>query len=133
MDNPGVFDLAVTAVTTALPAQAFTPITGLDGIEAANILCEMLGGTSGTSIDVLAQTSFDGGNTWLDVAHFSFTSTAGKKSAVLDASASKGVTPYSALAAEGVNDGLLGDQLRGVITSVGVYTNTSVALRVHAK
>ena len=133
MDNPGVFVLAALAITTPLTAQAQSPIVDLDGISAANLLCEMVGGTGGTSVDVLVQTTFDGGNTWLDVAHFSFTNTAGKKFATLNALASKGVTAYAALAAEGVNDGLLGDQLRGVITSVGTYTNTTVALHVHAK
>lgn len=134
MDNPGVFVLAAIAVTTPLTSQPFAPpIDDLDGIEAANLLCEMIGGTGGNSIDVLAQTTFDNGTTWLDVAHFSFANTAGKKYATLNALASKTVTPYSALAAEGVNDGLLGDMMQAVITSVGTYTNTTVALRLHAK
>jgi len=135
MDNAGVYDLAVTAVTAPLTSQVYTPITGLDGISAACLECELLGGTGGTSIDVLAQTSFDGGTTWLDVAHFTFTTAPAKKFAVINSLASKGVTAYSALSAQAdaVNDGLLGDQLRAVISSTGTYTNTTVALRAHAK
>lgn len=133
MDNSGVFVLIAESVTSPLAVVPFNAVDSLDGISAANLLCEMLGGSGGTSIDVWAQTSFDKGLTWLDVAHFSFLTSAGKKSVVLNALASKGVTAYSALGSEGVNDGILGDQMRGVITSVGTYTNTSVALRLHAK
>jgi hypothetical protein len=133
MDNPGVSVLAAAAVTVPLTAQAFSPIDDLDGIQAANLLCEMTGGTAGTSIDVLAQTSFDDGTTWLDVAHFTFNNTGSKKYVVLNALASKAVTAYSALGAEGVNDGLLGDMMQAVITTVGTYTNTTIALRLHAK
>ena len=133
MDSPGVYVLAAVAVTVPLTSQAFTPIGDLDGIQSANLLCEMIGGTGGSSIDVLAQTSFDGGTTWLDVAHFSFTSTAGKQYAVLNALASKAITSYAALSGAGVNDGLLGDMMQGLITSVGIYTNTTVSLRLHAK
>jgi hypothetical protein len=45
-----------------------------------------------------------------------------------------GLTPksnvaYAALASAGVNDGLLGNQLRVVITSVGTYANTTLSVR----
>jgi len=135
MDNAGVYTLATAAITTALTAEAFNPITDLGGMSAACIECELLYGSGGTTIDVVAQTSFDGGTTWLDIAHFTFTTAAAKKFAVINSIASKAVTAYSALSAQAdaVNDGLLGDQLRGVITSVGTYTNTTVALRAHVK
>lgn len=133
MDNPGVYTLIAQGITTPLSAQAFTPITELDGISAANLACVMLGGSGGTTIDVLAQTSFDDGMTWLDVAHFSFTTSSETKFATLNALASKAVTVYAPLGSEGVNDGLLGNQFRGVITSVDTYANTSIALYLHAK
>lgn len=129
MLTPGTYDLATLGITTALTNSAQTPLTDLDGMAAANIVAELLGATAGTSISALVQTTFDDGTTWLDVARFDFTTTAGKKYAVLQAVAAKGVTSYAALAAEGVNDGLLGDRLRAVITSVGTYTNTTLNVR----
>ena len=39
------------------------------------------------------------------------------------------MTAYAALAAEGVYDGVLGDQLRAVITTTGTYTSTTFNIR----
>lgn len=133
MKNPGVYSLFASAITAALTAQAQTSIDDLAGMKSATLVAEMLGGGSGTSIDLVAQTTFDGGETWLDVARFTFANTAGKKYATLNASNAKGVTAYAALGSEGVNDGMLGDALRAVVTSVGAYVNTTASLRVHAK
>lgn len=129
MVTPGVYTLAATAVTTALTNSVQTAIDSLDGMAAANIVMEMLGGTGGSTIVGIVQTTFDAGTTWLDVARFDFASTAGKKSVTLQTNAAKGVTAYAALAAEGVNDGLLGDELRAVITSTGTYTSTTISIR----
>lgn len=133
MLNAGIYDLCSKAITTALAAEAQTAIIDLDGMSSADLLCEMLGGTSGTSIAAVVQTTFDDGTTWLDVARFDFTNTAGKKYANLQTIAAKGITAYAALGSEGVNDGLLGDQLRVVLTTVGTYSNTTLAVRAHAK
>lgn len=129
MLTPGTYDLATLAITTALTNSAQTAIVDLEGMSAANLLFEMLGGTGGTSIAALVQTSFDDGNTWLDVARADFLTTAGKIRCVVENDAALGMTAYVALAAQGVNNGLLGDRLRAVITSVGTYTNTSLAVR----
>ncbi len=129
MDNPGTYPLIATALTGAVAAQAATEVDSLDGMNAVTLLAEMLGGSGGTSINLLAQTTLDGGTTWLDIALFTFANTAGKKWAVLQGNAAKAVAVYTALAAEGVNDGLLGPAIRGVITSVGTYANTTVSLR----
>jgi hypothetical protein len=129
MLTPGTYDLATLAITTALANSAQTPIVDLAGMSAANLLFEMLGGTGGTSIDALVQTSFDDGTTWLDVARATFLTVAGKKRCVLQNDAPLGMTAYAALAAEGVNDGLLGDRLRAVITTVGTYSNTTLSVR----
>lgn len=133
MDNPGVFTLAALGVTAALSAQAQTAIVDLDGMTAVTLEAELLGGSSGTSIALVAQTSFDGGTTWFDVARFDFLTTAAKKWCVIEGSAARAVASYAALAAEGVTNGLLGDRLRGVITSVGTYTNTTVSLRASVR
>jgi hypothetical protein len=130
MISPGTYDLAALAVTTAQTNAAQTAITSLDGMSSANVLAEVLGAAGGTTISVKVQTTLDGGTTWLDIARFDYTTSAGKKYCVLSAGASKAVTAYAALASEGVNDGLLGDQLRAVVTSTGTYTDTTLSVRV---
>ena len=42
-------------------AEEQIPVTDFDGISVANIVCQLLGATSGSSIIVLLQTTFDGG------------------------------------------------------------------------
>lgn len=129
MDDPTVYTLFAGAVTTAKTAEVETPITGLDGMSGLSLLCELLGATGGSTISAWVQTSFDGGTTWLDIALFTFTTSAAKKWCVLQTVAAKAVASYAALAAEGVNDGLLGDRLRVVLTTTGTYTNTTISLR----
>lgn len=129
MLTPGTYDLCTLAITSALTNSAQTWIANLDGMSAANILVELLGATGGTSVSVLIQTSFDDGTTPLDIARCDFTTTPGKKYCNLQTAIAKAITAYAALAAEGVNDGLLGDRLRVSVTSVGNYTNTTLAVR----
>lgn len=129
--TPGVYTLAALSITTALSAQAQTAIDDLDGMSGMTLLAEMVGGTGGTSIDAVVQTSLDGGTTWLDIARFTWANTASKKWCVLQNAAAKAVTSYAALGSEGVNDGLLGDRLRVVLTTVGTYSNTTVSVRAH--
>ena len=43
--------------------------------------------------------------------------------------AAKAIASYVALSSEGVNDGLISDRLRAVISSVGIYTNTTLSIR----
>lgn len=129
MFNPGTYDLFTLAITTALTNSAQTPIIDLDGMSSANILFELLGGAGGTSINALVQTSFDDGVTWLDVALKTYANTAVKTRCVLETRAAMAMTDYAALTVTGANNGLLGDRLRAVITSVGVYTNTTLNIR----
>lgn len=131
--TPRIYDLATLAITAALTNQAQSWITNLDGMSAADIVCEMLGGSGGTSIAAIVQTSFDGGTTPLDIARFDFLATPGKKYCNLQTIAAKAITAYAALAVEGVNDGLLGDRLRVTLTTVGIYTNTTLNIRAHVR
>lgn len=130
MISPATYDLAVLAVTAAQTNAVQTAIDNLDGMSSANVLAEVLGATGGSTLSVKVQTTFDGGTTWLDIARFDFTTTAGKKYCTLNAAATKAVTAYAALASEGVNDGLLGDELRAIVTSTGTYTDTTLSVRV---
>jgi hypothetical protein len=129
MDAPGIYTLASKAITTALTANEQTAIVDLDGMEAANLIFEFLYGSGGTTAMALVQTSFDGGTTWLDIARADFTTAAAKKYCNLQAIAAKAMTTYAALSSEGLNDGLLGNRLRCVITTTGTYVNTTLAVR----
>lgn len=134
MLSPGTYTLAAQAITVALGNSAETPITGLDGMVGANIVATLLGGDGGTSVVGIVQTSFDAGVTWLDIARFDFNTAdsppgIGTKSCVLQIKESQGITPYAALAVEGVNEGLLSDRLRAVLTTVGTYIDTTLSIR----
>lgn len=131
MDNPGGYDLFASAVTTALTNSAQTPIESLDGEETVTLIAEVIGFTGGTSIDLLAQTSFDDGVTWYDIALFHFTA-AGMKYVNVSRKFGADVQAYAALTEEGANAGLLGTMLRAVVSSVGVFSSTTAALRAHA-
>jgi len=131
MISPGLYTLAILGVTTPLATVPQSEVDGLDGMNAVTLEAEVLGATGGTSVSALVQTTMDG-STWLDIARFDFTA-AGKKYAVIEALSAKAVTAYAALAAEGVNDGLLGNSLRAVITSVGTFTNTTLAVRASVR
>lgn len=132
MDNAGDYTLFAAAITTARTAEAQTAIDTVD-MSSVTIVAEMIGGTSGTSISAWVQVSLDDGSTWFDVALFTWTNTASKKWCVLSGNAAKAVATYAALAAEGVNDGLLGTEMRAVITTVGVYANTTVSIRANVR
>lgn len=133
MQNPGTYPLAVLGITTALTAQVQTPIDDLDGVTAVTIECAFQYGSGGTSLSALVQTSLDEGITWRDVARFDFTTVSDVRYSNLSGLTPKVNVAYVALASAGVIDGLLGDQLRAVITSVGTYVNTTVGIHASVR
>ncbi|MCL6710221.1 hypothetical protein M8R20_24795 [Pseudomonas sp. R2.Fl] len=85
-------------------------------------------GGGGTSVDVYLQTSLDGGQSWIDIANFHFTTASGAAIFNLSALTPKttAVTPTDgSLAANTCVDGILGAQFRTKIVSVGTYTGDS--------
>lgn len=128
-----VYSLASLAITTALSAQAQTAIEDLDGMTAVTLEAVFGYGSGGTSAAVTIQTSLDGGTTWRDIARFDFTTASATKVANLSGLLSKAVTAYAALGSEGVLDGILGDALRVVVTSVGTYANTTLSIRASVR
>lgn len=133
MDNPGAKNLAVLNVTTALAAQAQTAIDDLDGMTAVTLTAEFGYGSGGTTCSAVVQTTFDGGTVWWDIARFDFTTATRKAACNLEGLLSKAVTTYAALASESVFDGVLGNQLRAVVTSTGTYANTTLAIRASVR
>lgn len=131
--NVGVYTLAARQITTALTSEAQTAITDLDGATAASIIATLSYGSGGTSASVVVQTSCDGGTVWFDVAYFAFTTSSATKYANLSGLTAKNVGAYAALAADGVNDGLLCPQLRAVITTVGTYSGTVLTVRASVR
>lgn len=129
MDNADVYTLVATEITAPLTAQAYTPITNLQGMRSAGIVAFFQYGSGGVSLTAKAQTSFDGGTTWDDIAEFNFTTVTDKKRAGVGMGSSYDPASIPGLSSETIVDSLLGDRLRAVITSVGTYVNTTLSLR----
>ncbi len=120
-------DVITEGVSAAGVAQSF--IDGLDWMAAVTLYANFVYGSGGTTCAAIVQTSIDGAN-WIDIARFDFTTANGTKVANLSGLLSKAVTAVSALSAEGVTDGVLGDRLRCKITSTGTYAgNTTLSVR----
>lgn len=133
MNSPTSYTLFAGAISTALTAQAQTAITDLEGALAATIVVRLAYGSGGTSIAAVVQTSVDGGTNWLDVARLEFATASATKYANLSGLTAKANTSYSALSAEGVNDGILGPRFRAVLTTVGTYADTTFDVRLVAR
>lgn len=121
--------LVSTGITTALSAQAQTAITALDGVTAVTLEANWAYGSGGTSVVAVVQVTLDGGTNWRDVARFDFSTASAVKVANLSGLTAKGVTSYAALGSEGVLDGVLGNQMRVVLTSVGAFSNSTLSIR----
>lgn len=129
MDNAGCFPLAAQAITAPLAGVALAPIAeDLDGMAAVTLEFVFGYGSGGTTCSAVVQTRLGAGATWRDIARADFAQASAIKYCVVEASAAKAIAAYAALVAEGVNDGLLGDALQVVVTSTGVYANTTLAV-----
>lgn len=132
--NRAVILLPSTTITTAAAnvVPAASVITGLAGMTYAAVQAKFTYGSGGTSAKFYVQTTLDGGATWFDVMCFAFaTTTATKASAVKTSIATAAaVTPGSAALTDNtILDGILGDQLRLLYTTVGTYAGgTTIAI-----
>jgi hypothetical protein len=127
-----IYTLAAKQITAVVASEAQTAITGLDVASAVGFEAAWTGGAGGTSAHALIQTSYDGGTTWRDLQRFDFTTSAAVKHAKRSAITTANAAAYSALSAEGQNDIPIGDQLRCVVISVGVFTGAGGTLSVRA-
>jgi hypothetical protein len=133
MDNANVYPLAALAISTARPLSLLTPVTNLDGMSAVTLEANFQYGSGGTTCVAIVATTFDGGTTWRHIARFDFAAAAAVKVANLNGQFSKAVTAYADLAAEGVLDGILGDQLAVYLVSTGTYVNTVLSVRASVR
>lgn len=144
MDNPGLWSLGDAQITSAVTDSVLTEgiasdgtpqafLDNLDGMLAATIEVDFAGGTGGTSTRLMIDTRLDGVN-WIEVGRFLFTNT----SALMILNLS-GLTPRTtplapvALSDNTAIDGVFGNEWRARRTSVGTYTNTSIAVRLVAR
>lgn len=132
MDNADVYTLAALQVSAARSIALLTPITGLEGMTAVTLEANFQYGSGGSTCSLIAATSFDG-VLWRYIARFDFTTASAVKIANLSGLLSKAVSSYSDLAAEGVLDGVLGNQLAALIVSTGTYANTTASLRASVR
>lgn len=133
MDNPGIQTLAALQIGVARALALLTPIIDLAGMSAVTLEANFQYGSGGATCSAIVATSFDGGQSWRHIARFDFTTAAAVKTANLQALAARAVGAYADLASEGVNDGMLGDQLAVYIVSTGTYVNTTLSVRASVR
>src|SRR5882724_2354144 len=129
MNNPGVQTLAALQISAAMPQSLLELSSGtadLSGMTAITIDADFKYGSGGSTVVAIVVTSFDGGTTWRHVARFDFATASRVAQCNLEGLLSKGVVSYADLAAEGVNDGILGDRLALLLTTTGVYAGSTV-------
>jgi hypothetical protein len=135
MDNPGSLTLGDFQVGVA-GTQFGAPVTNLQGLDAASLQVRLSGGAGGSNITVYVQTSIDQGQSWFDVAAFTYTNTPGVQAANVSGldKASPAAPSSQGLATGTIFDGPLGDRLQAVVVSTGTYTgSTLVSVRAVAR
>ena len=125
-------------VTGALTASTSAPIQFRDGNpESAIIQGTFTYGSGGTSATVWVQTSADQGNTWIDVANFSFTTASARflyNLSALTPVTSEYTPTDGSLASNTAKDGILGNLWRTKTTTTGAYAgNTALRVDVQAR
>lgn len=133
MDNAGTYTLAALQISAAMSLKLLTPIVALKGMTACNLEANFQYGSGGSTCSAMAATTFDDGTTWRQIARFDFATATAVKVANLSGLLSKAVSPYVDLASEGVNDGILGDQLAVYLLSTGTYVNTNLSVRASVR
>lgn len=137
MLNPGVYNLGDRTIAAALTDETITIgsagqelISRLEGMVSVSLQARLVYGSGGTSIACVVQTSLDQGTTWIDICRFDFATANALKIANISAAGAVAPGAVAALGSEGKLDGILGDRLRCVVTSVGTYAgNTTLSVR----
>ena len=128
MLSPGYKSLgnfSITAAGTALGEA----VEDLDGVLSLAAQMRLAYGSGGSTIKVYLQTSLDQGNTWQDIACFTFTTASATKSRNLSALTPKATDVAAtdgALTDDTSVDGLLGDRFRVKVVSTGTYAGNTL-------
>lgn len=118
--------LSVTLTAAVSPAAVGPTYQVRDLTAAKNLTAEAIFtyGSGGTSADAYLQTTFDGGDTWVDVTNFHFTTASASKVVNLSSMTpvTTAVTPTDgSMTANTAQDGVLGSQFRVKYASAGTY------------
>jgi hypothetical protein len=130
MDEPGAFSLGDFQINAAAE-QIGAVVKNLAGMLAVTLYAVFQLGQAGDTVKIYYQTSFDQGQTWVDVACLVFTNAGGRMMcnlSGLDKLAAWTAPTDGTLADNTVIDGPLGDQMRAKVISAGVYGNTQVSV-----
>ncbi len=115
--------LPVTAVTAAVSTTSTAIKQFTRNPRHLTAQAQLVGGTSGTSIDAWLQTSIDGEATWIDIAQFHVTNT--PVILVVNLSAQTPVGSFTptdgSMSSNAVKDGIIGSKLKVKWSSVGTY------------
>ena len=125
------------AITTAVTGSIQTIYKGFSSPQALTIQAKFTYvASAATSVDAYVQTTIDG-TVWIDIAEFRFTTSS--STVVVNLSGLSTVTTPAAITsgsmtANTTQQGVLGDQYRVVVTSVGTYgAGTTLAIDVAAR
>jgi hypothetical protein len=128
--TPGISNLGDFEITAAGDYEGVA-VTDLEGMSAVTISARLAYGSGGTTVVAVVKTSLDQGTTWLPIARIDFATATAHKVANVSGLTPKTTPAAVTLAAEGCNDGVLGDRLRVDYTVVGTYAGSTVlAVRV---
>lgn len=135
MLTPGFQSLGNFTITAAGTATG-DAVESLEGILALTVQLRFVYGSGGTTAQAYIQTSFDDGVTWVDIACVLFGTANENK--ILNFS---GLTPKTTqvtptdgtLTDDTAVDGLLGDQFRIKVVSVGTYASTMLSASMIAR
>lgn len=136
MDNPGVKVLAALQIAAPMPQSLLVPEDGpadLSGMTAVTLDFDFKYGSGNGTVVAIVATSFDDGSTWRHIARVDFGNASRSAQCNLEGLLSKGITNYADLGAEGVYDGVLGDQLALLLTVTGNYANSTLSVRASVR
>ena len=130
--------LAPLTISAAVGATATTAELYLGGMHYLTAEAVFLYGADGTSVKAYVQTSLDGGDSWIDIMSFAFTTSAATKVSATTtgiAPASQALAPSDgSLADNTIIQGVLGDRIRLKYVTTGTYSGaTSLAVYALAK
>lgn len=134
-----LLSISPTAALTGVAAgTGYTPVVGIPWARYLVLHANFTYGSGGTTAKVWVQTSIDGGVSWFDIANFAFTTATAKKvsTVVIDPTTplTAGTTPASAALADNtVLNGVIGDRIRALVTTTGIYAATTLVVDMVAK
>jgi hypothetical protein len=122
-------EVITTAISAVVVPHGSIPIS-TDGITASAVFTR---GGGGTTAKAWIQTSFDDGDTWIDIINFAFTTSSANKVSNVSAHTPliTGAPTDGTLADNTILDGVIGSQVRVKYTTTGTYTtNTTLKIDV---